>query len=152
MKKLLALLLALVMVLSLCACGSKAVTATIVTNDGETVQKTREELSKEYDGNSVSYGEKYEGASISFVGTVESVSQYYSKTMGHSIQQIDFDDGFQLQLVDGFFDDIISDISKGDKLEVTTNMHGASMSAVYLNSIHGAGDKMVDESTIAIAK
>lgn len=152
MKKLLAIILAVLMLLSLCACGGKVVTATIVTNDGETVQKTRSELSKEYEENRARYIEKYDGASITFVGTVESVSQYYDPSYNRSIQEIDFDDGFELKLLDGSFDDIIIDLSKGDKLKVTTNMHLAGLTVVYLYDFKGSGSTMVDKSTIAIEK
>lgn len=162
MKRILALTLTLVMVLSLTACGGggsaasdasdSTAVATIVTRGGETVQKTREELSEEYESNSVSYDNKYEGASITFVGVVESVSEYYEPVMSNDIQKITFADGFVLKILSGSHNDIVNNVSKGDRLEVQSELHGADYFTVSLNNLHGSGNNMRDESVLKIVK
>ena len=49
MKKVLALVMVMVMVFALCACGGSGSPATIVDNDGNTVQMTAEELVSIYE-------------------------------------------------------------------------------------------------------
>lgn len=55
MKKLLALVTVMVMVFALCACGGSGSPATIVDNDGNTVQMTAEELVSIYEENEANY-------------------------------------------------------------------------------------------------
>ena len=152
MKKFLSMFLVVAMIVSFTACGGSKFKASITTNDGESVEKSFEELCEERSSNSVSFSNKYEGASISFTGTVESVSEYYQSTMKVSIQQIDFEEGAQLQLLKGSYDDVVNNISKGDKVEVTSAIHGGGTFDIYLNDLHGTGSNMTDNTTIAIVK
>lgn len=55
MKKVLALIMVMVMAFLLCACGGGGSPATIVDNDGNTVQMTAEELIAIYDENEANY-------------------------------------------------------------------------------------------------
>ena len=55
MKKVLALVTVMVMVFTLCACGGSGSPATIVDNDGNTVQMTAEDLVSIYEENEANY-------------------------------------------------------------------------------------------------
>ena len=73
MKKTIALLLTLVMMLTLVACGTGGTILTIKTNEGKTENLTFKELYTIHEENSASYEKKYRGATISFVGVVKKV-------------------------------------------------------------------------------
>ena len=55
MKKVLALVMVIVMAFAVCACGGSGSPATIVDNDGNTVQMTAEELVSIYEENEANY-------------------------------------------------------------------------------------------------
>lgn len=77
MKKTISLLLALVMCLSLCACGSgpetKTVKATVVTNSGETKQMTLAEIKGVVESNSLLFEKEYVGADITVTSTITKI-------------------------------------------------------------------------------
>lgn len=72
MKKLTACLLALVMALSLCACGGKGGAFTVTCKDGTTETLTREELEDLY-SNELKYQQKYDGAHVEGEGKIDSI-------------------------------------------------------------------------------
>lgn len=77
MKKVIAILMVLGVLLSLCACGSKAPKATVVTNSGETKQMTLEEIKEIEESNEVLFEEEYVGADITVTSTVTKIGGAY---------------------------------------------------------------------------
>ena len=67
MKKVLALVTVMVMVFTLCACGGSGSPATIVDNDGNTVQMTAEDLVSIYEENEANYTKNYQGAEAGYL-------------------------------------------------------------------------------------
>lgn len=97
MKKIIALFLALIMCLPLCACNSTGnqpddateaketeaetakpdpteTKATIFTNEGNKVEMSVKDLVTEFAGNEARFNKIYKGATIEFAGTVKSIS------------------------------------------------------------------------------
>lgn len=87
MKKTIALLMAFVMLLSLCACGggsdaeeeSTVPKATITKADGTTEVLTQEELKEIFKSNEINYNNNYRGCEITLEGSVKSVKQETKK-------------------------------------------------------------------------
>lgn len=83
MKKLLALILAAALALSLVACGGggssqeeeSVVTLTITKSDGTTETLTPKEIEEIFDSNEVNYNNNYKGCEVVVEGVVESVKQ-----------------------------------------------------------------------------
>ena len=87
MKKTLALFLAVALMLSLAACGGENNTtntksdtpnidtsaATIITNEGDTVTMTAQDLIDAYDSNEASFNKLYQYAEIQFTGTISNI-------------------------------------------------------------------------------
>ena len=146
MKKVLSLVLALVMCLSLCACGGskgKNAKATIIKNDGETVEMSAKELIMENDANEAKFLKLYSGASVEFVGTVETVKvgdMVYTRDGIISKQnKIVFTEGWCLTLGSNNDKYDLSDYYVGQKLKVSTGVVGA----FYENAFDETGDKVI---------
>ena len=147
MKKALSLILALVLCLSLCACGDggkiskePAVTkAKIETNDGNTVEMSAEELFNEYDSNEARFNKLYRGATITLTGTVKYIKVDTSVYSGDSIRpdqnKIVFEDGWCLII--GYKNDTydLADYYPGQKLEVTTGIISPAFDTEALQQI-----------------
>ena len=128
MKRTILLLLALVMCLSLCACGgSEAKLATIVDNEGNTVQMSHDELQAIHDENQIKFEKYYVGADITFVGTVQSIKTGIHAGTGvlYDIcwDTIEFEEGWRADVHHGSYDDILAELSAGDKLKVESQIH-----------------------------
>lgn len=139
MKRITAVILALVMCLSLCACQgntedkkSDAETnyhqkATIVTNEGETVELSAQDLFDEYDANEARFTKLYTGATIEFIGTVKSIKiatyvPYGNGKGSTNGQKIVFEEGWCLILSDENTTYDLADYSPGEKLRVSTGI------------------------------
>ncbi len=127
MKKVLALVMVMVMAISLCACGSDG-PATIVDNDGNTVQMTAEELKAEYDENTAWFKELYYGGDIELTGTVESVST----------NTVKLKEGWEIELSPRKHGDFLTSLNKGDKVYVKSNIYSAFVNA----ELKGMTDKI----------
>lgn len=148
MKKYIALVLALMMCQSLCACGSNSESteapaanrATIDTNEGETVELSAEELFSEFDGNEARFFKLYGGARIQFVGTVKSidVNTYVyagSNTVQTEQNKIVFEEGWCLIIGKENISIDLADYYPGQKVEVTTGIVGAPFDTDFIKSI-----------------
>lgn len=147
MKKALSLILAIVLCLGLCACGvgtetptEPAVTkATIVTNEGNTVEMSAEDLFKEFDGNEARFNKLYRGATITFTGTVKYIKADTAVYSGNSVRpdqnKIVFEDGWCLII--GYKNDTydLADYYPGQKLEVTTGIISPAFDTEFLQEV-----------------
>lgn len=115
MKKVLALVMVMMMVFALCACGGSGSPATIVDNDGNTVQMTAKELKAEYDENSARFKEIYYGGGIELNGTVESVTT----------NTVKLKEGWEVELSPQKHGDLLTSLNKGDKVYVKSNIYSA---------------------------
>ena len=159
MKKLIALLLAGVLCFALCACGGDSsesnatsesqpttianetvIKATIITNEGTTVEKTAEELFAEYDGNEARFNKLFGGAKIEFVGTVKNIKVDTNVYAGsNSIQsgqnKIVFEEDFTLIIGEENADFDLADYYIGQKLKVVSCIVGAPFDTEFLKTI-----------------
>lgn len=146
MKKAIALILALVLCLSLCACGGnhtpaeapgaapteppkpadpKDTPATVYTNEGETAEISANELITVYDGNEARFYKLYGGATIEFVGTVKFIRSKTDVYTGDNIttqqNMIMFEEGWCLVLGSETKYDL-AEFYPGQILRVTTGI------------------------------
>ena len=142
MRKVSCIILAVLVVFGLCACkeasnsgagannvgtGSKNETpATIVDNEGNTVQKTATELI-EIAGNQAKFEKLYRGASIKFTGKVEKVATSMSYNGGGFYDMIFFEDGWIVRLPEdiygnGKYADVLAEIDVGDSVTVESDI------------------------------
>ena len=146
MKRILALFLALLMALSLCACGGdteaddETAKATIVTNEGETVTMTAQELMDEYDTNEARYKKLYKGAKIDFTGTVATIKTNTSvivedNSVKATQNKIVFEEGWCLVIgaENTSFD--LAEYSKGQKLKVSTGIGIAPFDTDFIKQV-----------------
>ena len=148
MKKALSLILALVLCLGLCACGAgtetptePAVTkATIVTNEGNTVEMSAEDLFKEFDGNEARFNKLYRDAKITFTGTVKSIRvdtlvlNGKGGATGHE-NKIVFEEGWCLIICSKNTAFDLADYYPGQKLKVTTGILTAAFDTDFLREV-----------------
>ena len=132
MKKLLAFILAIIMLVSFAGCtidikqviGSKnAAPATVVDNDGNTVKITAQELKDIYDTNSLRFDKLYQGADITFVGTVKSIKTVRDGSFVYD--RILFEEGWEVSLLAGDKEDFLLKVSAGDKIKVQSQINDA---------------------------
>ncbi|MCI5524471.1 MAG: OB-fold putative lipoprotein [Dorea sp.] len=153
MKKVLVLIMVMVMAFLLCACGGGGSPATIVDNDGNTVQMTAEELIAIYDENEANYEKKYQGAEATVEGTVEKVDASLI-TFGSSNKQvykIYLQEGWEIIVLQEFHDEVVN-LSKGDKIKITSTLQLCSMNRVGMQDIGESGypSRWHDDTTITI--
>ena len=128
MKKITTLLIVLIISVLFVACGQsvqeKKATASITDNEGNTVELSAEEVQEIYDGNEAKFEKLYQGADISFIGTVESVDSGF-RNSGSDIllDSIIFEEGWQVSLLHGSHEDLLIELSPGDMLEVHTQIY-----------------------------
>ena len=154
MKKLFALLLTAAIVLSLVACSegnrkgdtNTAVTdevlkATIITNEGDTVEMTAEELIEAYDSNEAKFKKLYEYAEIQFTGTVDYIKTNTSVlvedgkvTSGQ--QKIVFIEGWCLVIGEDNTRYDLADYDPGDVVIVTTSIFGSPYDTDFLRQVN----------------
>ena len=148
MKKAVTLILALMLLLSLCACGGNSENgagtedtskATIVTNEGETVELSAQDLFDEYDANEARFAKVYQGASIEFVGTVDyiKVKTYVCDGDGATTDQnkIVFKEGWCLVLGCENTTYDLADYYPGQKLKISTGILSAAFDTEFLQSV-----------------
>ncbi|MBQ3009567.1 MAG: hypothetical protein IJD81_00085 [Oscillospiraceae bacterium] len=136
MKKLVSLLLTLSMLFALCACGGstvKELPATIIDNEGNTVEMTHDELLQVNKDNQLKFEKLYGGADITFIGTVKNIkTEIYAAATGvlSSIcwDEIYFEEGWKVLVHHGSYDDILMQLSAGDKLQVESQIYYAFIS------------------------
>ena len=142
MKRVKILLMVALMALTLMACGNdnastedstSNLAATIVTNEGETVEMTAQELMDVYDGNEAAFEKKYNGAKITFTGTVKKIETNTSYSTSESAvhansggDTIAFEEGWTLIISERSTYPIeLADLNVGDKLVITTGIETA---------------------------
>lgn len=148
MKKALSLFLALVMCLSLCACGGENSggnkvannKAVIITNEGKSIAMSAEELFKEFDGNEARFKKLYGGASITFTGTVKSIRTGTSVLNGEggvtaNENKIVFEEGWCVIIGKSNTSCDLADFYPGQKLEVTTGILTAAYDTEFLQEV-----------------
>lgn len=155
MKKAISLLLALVMCLSLCACGGgndspetneppvetsapATNTATVITSENETVEVSAQDLFNEYDANEARFAKIYGGATIEFVGTVKYIKIETPVYIGESVSaeqnKIVFEEGWCLILgKDTLYD--LADYYPGQKLKVSTGIVSPAFDTEFLQTV-----------------
>ena len=139
MKKILALLMVVVLCISLCACGgNKNSTATVITNGGDTVEVSAQDLFDEYDFNEVRFAKKYSGATIEFIGTVDYIKTDTDVYTGESVNteqnKIVFKEGWCLILGAENTSYDLADYYPGQKLKVSTGIVSAAFDTEFLQS------------------
>ena len=165
MKKLMSFMLAVLMLLTLAACsgnGGQTANATqapteaptaepteainpytianVITNEGNSVTISFDELIATYDSNEARFDKLYKGAKITFTGTVQYIKTNTSVCAkegkvysGQS--KIVFEEGWCLIIGDGNNDYDLADYDAGDVLEVTTSILGAPYDSDFLQKV-----------------
>lgn len=125
MKKILVLFLTATIIFAFSGCGNgnSENAATITLKDGTTEELTCKELKKTYDTNEAKF-EKYEGAPITFVGTVKSVKTYFRESgCSYLLDSIEFKEGWTVYLAYGAYDNILEKLDEGTKVKVKSNIY-----------------------------
>lgn len=148
MKKLIAILLAMMMVFPFAGCGNEETAeqsgstaetpkteesfpeivnpATVIDNEGNTIEITSDELIKINKENEAKFEKYYDGAKITFVGTVKSVEYGLLLHTSHIIcDTIEFEEGWKVYLSHEQYYDLLVELSAGDKVEVQSNIYYA---------------------------
>ena len=156
MKRMIALLLALLMALSLCACGGGGASkAVIVDNEGNTVEMTLEELKKAFKENDAKARKLYLEAPITLVGTIEEIKggTYIN---GSSIckESIVLKEGCTVYFIEGSHDDIVMNAKVGDKIQVKSEISSGFMGfSIEVESVKKFGSgPWTDCSEITLVK
>ena len=153
MRKIPVLLLTAILALSLTACGNgknadagnnaaknSASTATIITNEGNTVSMTAEELIDAYDSNEASFNKLYQYAQIQFTGTISNIKVDTSVIVDGSgvkggQQKIVFEEGWCLVLGKDNENYDLADFNSGDVVTVTSSIVGAPFDTDFLQTV-----------------
>lgn len=130
MKKFISFLIVIALVFSLSACGGSGSPATITDNDGNVVQMTSKELCKVESENAARFEKVYYGADVVFTGTVKAVISNTSFNGGLTVDGIEFEDGWEVHLRNGWYDDILLQLNSGDKVKVKSQIFSASANKV----------------------
>lgn len=151
-KKFLAITMVLALCLSLCACGGSSDTkATIIDNEGNTVQMTAKELIALDDENSAKFDNLYQNAEITLVGTVESVdSGFRENGVSFLWDRITLEGGWQIQMYHGSHDEVLLELSAGDTVEITSKIKSTFGSCVNMFDVITSWDGTHDESAILL--
>lgn len=156
MKKVLSAILALVICLSLCACGGGNNTpettepaaeisatatnaATVITNEGKSVEVCAQDLFDEYDANEARFAKIYGGAPIEFVGTVKNIKTntyvYTGESVSSEQNKIVFEEGWCLIIGRENTTYDLADYYPGQKLKVSTGIASAAFDTEFLQSV-----------------
>lgn len=127
------LLITVICITSLCACGGSSVTSTVTDNEGMVAEMTADDLLEIYHENEAKFEKKYQKAEITIRGTVKSISSdeesIYSTPDGisssMSVYTILLEEDWIITVLSEFHEEVI-DLSEGDKVEIVTciNMEG----------------------------
>ena len=153
MKKALSLLLALVMCLSLCACGnnkdSKDTKAVVNNLYGETEHLSAKDLISVYEENEAKVKANYHFVDATIVGTVESVSTEWDLNPNKR------EEGYVITLAEGWVIGVMADdheevinLSKGDKIKVSSRIQYCTSTYVYMQYTEG----QIDGSALDLSK
>ena len=152
MKKALSLMLAIVLCLSLCACGNDPKdTKAVVTNlKGATESLSANELIALSFENQAKFDSLYDYADVTIVGTVESVRKTFD--LGPKINK---EEGYYITLEEGWVIGVLADdheevinFSKGDKITVTSKIQYCSNEHVYMFYIQG----QIEDNSLDLTK
>ena len=150
MKKGVSLILAAALMLSLAACGggggatsdgeNGTSSATIITNEGDTVTMTAQDLIDAYDSNEASFNKLYQYAEIQFTGTISNIKVDTSVIVEPGSvmagqQKIVFEEGWCLVLSEDNTTYDLADFNAGDVVEVTTSIVGAPFDTEFLQTV-----------------
>ncbi len=150
MKKGVSLILAAALMLSLAACGggggatsdgeNGTSSATIITNEGDTVTMTAQDLIDAYDSNEASFNKLYQYAEIQFTGTISNIKVDTSVIVEPGSvmagqQKIGFEEGWCLVLSEDNTTYDLADFNAGDVVEVTTSIVGAPFDTEFLQTV-----------------
>lgn len=109
-------MLTLLLIFSMCACSS-ATPATIIDNEGNTIEMTAEELIEIAEGNNAQYEKYYLGAAIEVTGEV---SQIETGVGPYDNDCVYLEEGWVIRTEDGWYD--WADVAIGTKLKVKSNI------------------------------
>lgn len=149
-KKALIIIMVLALCFALCACGGSSETkATIIDNEGNTVQMTAKELIALDDENGAKFDNLYQDAEINLVGIVESVdSGFMQNGVSFLWDRITLENGWEIELYHGSHDDVLLELSAGDTVEVTSKIKSTFGSCVTMYDVVTSWDGTHDKSTI----
>lgn len=169
MKKAISLILALILVVSFCSCGSTASSntsnevnetntnhqqeestdtkLTILNNEGAVESMTFNELKSIAKENEAKYEKYYRGAPVVAQGYVDSVSYDYWENGNRSISydSVQLADGLKVKVLHDSCE-ILVDLSKGDKVQIITNIAGTASFLDFYGASKGGG---YDRNTLA---
>lgn len=110
--------------------------ATIVDNNGNTVELTAEELQDIYNENEAQFEKLYSSASITLVGTVEKIEVNVTETLfgGGMFNDdiITLKEGWIVKLVHDSHKDLLLKLNKGDKIEVKSEISDVEFKGVEI--------------------
>lgn len=148
MKKIFAMLLALTMCISMAACGSSdggnsagnSATATITTNEDETVNMTAAELMEAFDSNEAKFNKLYRGAKIQFTGTIDSIATNVDGVVKDGLvysglNKIVFKEGWCLVVGKDNMNIDLADFDTNEKVTVTTGIVGSPYNSDFLKAV-----------------
>lgn len=154
MKKLLAIILAMIMMFSFAACGnansaSEYNKAIITDKDGNVVEMTAKELCELYDSNTAKFNKLYERASITITGKIESINNYSNNL--HTYYSINIDNGWELQVAEhSELGETIYKLNVGDTVKVTSKIQSAFGIRVTIYDIYRNSSGYHDNTTIKV--
>ena len=106
--------------------GTGDAKATIIDNQGNTVELTAKELMDIHNENEATFDTLYSNAEISLVGTVEKIEYNISTSGGSGLfikrDYITLKEGWELAVIHGSHDDVLLNLKNGDKLEIQTEI------------------------------
>ncbi len=153
-RKILAIIMIVALCLTFCACGGGGSTATIIDNDGNTVQMTAQELIDISKENESKFKKQFELADITVEGKVEKVEE---SKIDFSIRYVDvihlyLEGGWQIDLLKDKHEEVI-DLSKGDSVKVSSKISSlATFNVTYitLDDFSVSQKELQDNTTITL--
>lgn len=120
--------------------GSETLKAAIITNEGETVSMTAEELIADYDSNEARFNKQYQYAKIEFTGTIDYIKVdtdviVESGKVSSGQQKIVFKEGWCLVIGESNTKYDLADFDTGDVIRVTTSIVGAPFDTEFLQTV-----------------
>lgn len=103
--------------------------AIITDNEGTEVKMTAAEVYDVYKSNELKFKKLYEGAKITFVGTVEKIENSNTTNYGH-LDVITFEEGWILSMYHGIYN--ITELEVGDLLVVKTTIYGCGFGSLSM--------------------
>ena len=129
------LILVALIVMAMQLLGSNS-PATIVDNNGNTIELTAEELQDICNENEAQFKDLYSSASITLVGTVEKIEVDVTERLfgGGAFNDdiITLKEGWIVRLVHDSYKDLLLKLNKGDKIEVKSEIVNAEFNRVEI--------------------